>query len=56
MLIKWFWCFNCDGTHWDAETQSDIPHLMPYVGQILCRKTCKSCGETGHILQSLEVA
>ena len=55
MLIKWFWCFICDGTHWDNETKSNIPHLMPYAGKILRKKVC-SCGEIGHVIQSLEVA
>ncbi len=55
MLIKWFWCLKCDGTHFDKVIQRNIPHLMPFKGQMLKAKLCK-CGLSGFIFKSLEAA
>ena len=47
MFIIWFWCLNCDGTHTGQKTGLIIPHKMPFKGERVKERKCKSCGGDG---------
>ncbi len=54
MFIMWFWCQNCDGTHDDLKTGLIIPHKMPFKGERVRKRKCKSCGGDGDTYRSLQ--
>ncbi|KKL84600.1 hypothetical protein LCGC14_1963080 [marine sediment metagenome] len=56
MFIIWFWCLNCDGTHTGQKTGLIIPHKMPFKGERVKERKCKSCGGDGATYRSLQEA